>query len=199
LGETFYRAILQEGSGTMGLAILQARRSLQEGDLFSKDTFAIYNLLGDPALRIAGNAGGHKDDANFAQWRWQRFSPVELADAATSGATDANFFDYAMDGGYAVEAELPEFGYPLPVVDETMPRTDEESGFILRWKRRVKRADVEYRLFLSSDLQTWTENSPDLEEVGSSPDADGVMETVRTRVKRTDAERTYLGIKAKKK
>ena len=96
-----------------------------------------------------------------------------------------------MDGGYDLKAERPEFGYPL---------ADEDgNGFILRWKRRVRRADVEYRLFLSNDLETWTDNPSDLEEVGAAPDADGVMETVRTRVKRTDAERTYLGIKARKK
>ena len=198
LGEAFYRAVLQEGSGTLGLAVLRARRSLA-ADLFKQDTFGVYNLLGDPALRIVNNDRGGRAAATFAEWRWERFRPAELTIAETSGATDANFMDYAMDGGYDLAAELPEFGYPLPVVGETMPRADGEDGFILRWKRRVRRADVEYRLFLSNDLETWTDNPSDLEEVGAAPDADGVMETVRTRVKRTDAERTYLGIKARKK
>ena len=54
LGEAFYRAILQEGTGRLGLAFLQARRSLSES-VFSRDTLSFYNLLGDPALRIAGN------------------------------------------------------------------------------------------------------------------------------------------------
>ena len=54
LGEAFYRAIFQEGEGRLGMAFLKARRSLPE-NLFSKETFAVYNLLGDPALRIAGN------------------------------------------------------------------------------------------------------------------------------------------------
>jgi hypothetical protein len=35
-------------------AFLQARRSLP-ASLFAKDTIAVYNLLGDPALKIAGN------------------------------------------------------------------------------------------------------------------------------------------------
>ncbi len=55
LGEAFYRAALRDGVGTLGLAFLQARRSLP-GDLATRETFAVYNLLGDPALRIAGNA-----------------------------------------------------------------------------------------------------------------------------------------------
>ena len=54
LGETVYRSVLQEGAGRLGPALLQARRSWP-GDPFTRDTFATYNLLGDPALRIAGN------------------------------------------------------------------------------------------------------------------------------------------------
>jgi hypothetical protein len=78
LGEAFYRAVLQEGSGTLGLAILRARRSMNHG-LFTSDTFRTYNLMGDPALRIAGNTGGHPSDGNFAQYRWQRLAPADLA------------------------------------------------------------------------------------------------------------------------
>ena len=54
LGAAFYRAVLQEGEGRLGQAFLKARRSLPE-TLFSQDTFEVYNLLGDPALRVAGN------------------------------------------------------------------------------------------------------------------------------------------------
>ena len=192
LGEAFYRTVFQEGSGTLGLAIQQARRRLAAG-LFAQDTLAVYNLLGDPALRIANNAGGHAADANFAQWRWQRFSPVQLGDDSASGATDANFFDYAMDGGYPIEAERPEFGYDLP---EEGAGT---SGLILRWKRRVNRNDIDYALFLSENLATWESESPDIQEVGVEPDPDGVMETVRTKINRPNAKRIFLGVRAKKK
>ena len=198
LGAAFYRAVLQENAGTLGRAILQARRSLT-GDRFAHETLAIYNLLGDPALRIAGNVAEQAADASFAQWRWQRFAPAELTNAAASGATDANFFDYAMDGGYDVLAELPEFGFPLPVVGETLPRAGEEGGVVLRWKRRIKRADIEYRLSISENLEQWETEPVDLETVGVEPDPDGVMETVRTRVNRPWAERVYIGVKAVKK
>ncbi len=57
MGETFYRTVLQEGSGRLGIAILKTRRAWP-GDMFTRNTFATYNLLGDPALRIAGNATG---------------------------------------------------------------------------------------------------------------------------------------------
>jgi uncharacterized repeat protein (TIGR01451 family) len=193
LGEAFYRAILQQGAGTLGLAILQAHRSLPR-DLFTKETFAVYNLLGDPALRIAGNVGGQAADANFAEWRWQRFAPAALADPATSGATSANFFDYAMGYGYDVVAELPEFGYPLVVL-----APGEEPGFILRWKRRVQRSDLDYQLFLSENLQDWETRSGDLQTVGVLADPDGIMETVRTKVNRPDAMRVFIGVKAIRK
>jgi len=191
LGAAFYRAVLQEGCGTLGPAILQARRSLS-GDLFAADTLAVYNLLGDPALRIAGNRVAGTPAANFAQWRWERFAPAELADPAIGGATAANFSDYALGAGEFMEAELPEFGY-------ASPDAVAEDGFVLRWKRRIHRSDVEYRLFLSHDLAAWSEDATQLEELGAEPDAGGVMETVRTRVKQGAAERTYLGIQAKKK
>ncbi len=190
LAEAFYRAVLQEGSGTLGLAILRARRARQ-ANFFTQDTLAIYNLLGDPALRIAGNVGGHSSDESFAQWRWQRFSPEELADPQTSGATTNIFFDYAMDGGYEVLAERPEFGFELP--------EDDGPGFILRWKRRILRADVEYRLYVSDDLIHWEAEPADLETVGVEPDVDGVMETVRTRVDRPLAARVFVVVRARKK
>lgn len=190
LGAAFYRAVLQEGAGTLGLAILRARRSMEE-TLFARDTFATYNLLGDPALRLAGNTAGHASDETFAQWRWQRTAPAELAVPETREATEAKFFEYATAGA-PLEAELPEFGYALKAVAE-------EQGFILRWKRRVMRSDVDYRLLLSGDLQTWQEDSPDLAEIGVETDPDGIMETVRTKVKRPDSMRVFVGIKAKRK
>ena len=54
LGQAFYSAIFQEGAGRLGPAFLRARRALTSS-MFMEDTLAVYNLLGDPALRIAGN------------------------------------------------------------------------------------------------------------------------------------------------
>ena len=63
LGEAFYRGALQERKGPVGRALLEARRSLP-GDIFTKNTLATYNLLGDPALRILGiDPAGAPDNA----------------------------------------------------------------------------------------------------------------------------------------
>jgi hypothetical protein len=192
LGEAFFRAVFQEGSGTLGMAILRARRSV-DANLFNQDTLAIYNLLGDPALRIAGNVAEQATDETFAQWLWQRFSPAELADPDASGATDSNFFEYAMGGGYDARAERPEFGFPLPAQDET--------GFVLRWQRRIRRADIDYRLVITENLfEEWqVATSGDSQEISSEPDPDGVMETVRTRIDRPQALRIFVGIRARRK
>ena len=198
LGAAFYRAVLQEGAGTLGLAVRQAHRSLQS-DLFRQDTFGVYNLLGDPALRIVNNAGTGRHAANFAQWRWERFAPAELANAAVSGATAANFADYALAGDDQILAELPEFGFPLPVFDGVAVRAETASGVVLRWKRRIQRADVQYLLSISENLQQWELDPDDAQTVSVESDPDGVMETVRTRVDRPWAERVFIGVKAVRK
>jgi len=192
LGAAFYRTVLQEGSGTLGLAILQARRRL-DPDPFEKDTLAIYNLLGDPALRIANNTGGTPEDETFAQWRWQRFGPADLANPQASGLNAAHFIQYALGGNYEAVAERPEFGYDWP--------DDEPPGLVVRWRRRVQRRDVEYRFWLTEDLlgQWQPATADDLDEIGAVPDSDGVMETVRTRVNRPGADSLYIGIRARPK
>ncbi len=184
LAAAFYRAVFQEGCGTLGLAIRQAQRAVQNS-VFSQDTLAVYNLLGDPALRLAGNQSGQPADAGFATWRWQRFTPAELADPQISGPTAGNFFAYALagDGVLAVE----------PAAGEA---DGEDSGFVVRWRRRIQRSDVEYRLYVSEDLRTWEPGSTDLQELGATPDPDGVMETVHTRIFRPDARRLFVGILA---
>ena len=198
LAEAFYRAVAQDGAGTLGLAILRARRALAS-ELSTKDTFAIYNLFGDPALRIAGNAGAAAAAETFAQWRWERFAPAELTNAAASGATADNFAAYALAGDDQVLAELPEFGFPLPETAEIAARAENESGVVLRWKRRVRRADIQYLLSISENLEQWELDPADLQTLGVEPDPDGVMETVRTRVNRPWAERVYIGVKAVRK
>jgi len=193
LGEAFYRGILQEGAGTLGLAVLRARRSLHE-DMLTRDTLSIYNLLGDPALRIAGNAGDIPSNDSFAQWRWQRFSPDELMDADLSGSSPANFLRYAMGDGELSEPEWPDSS-PAP----ELVRMASESGFVLRWKRRILRSDVDYQLWLSDNLEEWAGASADLRTLSVEADADGIRETVRTWIYCPPSKQIFVGIKAKKK
>ena len=121
LGEAFYRAILQEGVGELGIAFLRARRSLP-ASLFTKDTVAVYNLLGDPALRIAGNepalapvAAAQVVLSNLSQ---TYDGTARAVDAATDPAGLAVRITYdgspappTAAGTYAVQATVTTAGY----------------------------------------------------------------------------------------
>ena len=179
LGAAFYRAVLQEGVGALGPAFLRARRSLPASGV-SADTLAAYNLLGDPALRIAGNVGGAAG-GGFAQWRWQSYAPGELSDPEVGGEA-ASFRSYALGGGGMVGVGSAA------------------EGWVFRWRRRADRSDVEYRLYLSEDLRRWEAGTEEeLSTVGVEADAEGGMETVRTRVGRTNEAKLFMGIQAVRK
>ena len=156
LGDALYQTIIQGGSGTLGLAILEARRKLT-GDLFTADTFAIYNLLGDPALRIAGNTSGQPTDENFATWRWQRFSPAELEDREVSGAKEL-FTEYVSG-------------------DEGRPQLSLRSNR-LQWKQHRFRKDLDYRILTSTDLVDWIPGSFRVHMLSAESDVKGVMSEV---------------------
>jgi len=116
LGDAFYRGALQDRAGPLGRVLLQGRRSLP-GDLFTRDSYATYNLLGDPALRLLGNGAAPATNApaqvflgNLAQAC--DFTP-RAATATTMPAGLALRITYAgrpepptLPGGYAVTATV---------------------------------------------------------------------------------------------
>ena len=154
LGDAFYRALLQEGCGTLGLAILDARRSLS-GEPAVENTVAVYNLLGDPALRVAGNVGGRLTDSNFAKWRWQQYSPEELADEEVGGVNEA----------FAAYVGRENLGLML------------RNGK-LSWNQNRFRTDLEYRLLISTDLVEWTPVGSALGLFSEEFDAGGVLKKI---------------------
>jgi uncharacterized repeat protein (TIGR01451 family) len=184
LGEAFYDTVLQEGSGTLGLAIHQARRGLS-ASLFTKDTFAIYNLLGDPALRIANNAGGVPSDTGFGQWRWQRFTPIELANPEFSGEeADANgngrknWLEYAFGSDPVGDPGVPAD----PALGRAEGDEDDGDWVHVRWRKRRIAGDLQYRLLVSPNLFDWTEAPPAMSVLSIVPVPDGVTEDVKARI-----------------
>ena len=65
-----------------------------------------------------------------------------------------------------------------------------------RWQRRARSQDILYRIYISSDLQTWVADPAGTEIISVESDPDGVMETVRTRVYRPDMPTIFIGVKA---
>ena len=118
LGAAFYRAILQEGEGRMGPAFLKARRSLAS-TLFTGETPEIYNLLGDPALRLAGNAVADETPAParvFLQDLAQTYDGTpKRATASTEPAGLAVELTY--DGGSAPPTEVGAYAVVATVYD----------------------------------------------------------------------------------
>jgi uncharacterized repeat protein (TIGR01451 family) len=192
LAQAFYRSLLDEGAGALGPAVLSAQQTVHD-QLSGDDTFVMYNLLGDPALRLGGAPmGGGLRDRGFAQWRWSRFSPDELTNAAISGATGsadifgmANFIYYAL-GGEPGQATLP---VGLRVVG-----WDADGGLVLTWKRRIVQDDVDYHIGVTEDLveSGWEINPGDVQTISVEPDPDGTMETVRASIHRSSAERLFI-------
>ena len=121
LAEAFYADVLQGGSGTLGLSILLARHAVPE-DMFNRDTLTTYNLLGDPALRIAGNPGGQPRAPEFAAAEPQSATcRVAMAFAVAATGIPPPVVELqsatAAAGSYAFSAETGQLDYTPPVGD----------------------------------------------------------------------------------
>jgi hypothetical protein len=138
LGAAFYRAILEEGVGRLGLAFLRARRSLPES-LFPEDTVAVYNLLGDPALRIAGNSV-EAPPLDLAQLFLTDLEQVRRHGPLPDGKTEPAVWRLlspsmarplpVLPGAYAVVATIVDAAYEGSATGTlTMPR----DGDLSRW------------------------------------------------------------------
>jgi len=182
LGDAFYQDLLVDGDGTLGLAVLQAHRNLATTPS-ARDTVAVYNLLGDPALRLAGNTQSPQPKATYEQWRWQVFTPQELTNATFSaqsadpnGNGQNNLIEYAFGGDPASGGETFQTLESGPVVIQR------GKWAIIRWAQRQQVADIQYRLSTSSDLVEWDVSPVDLKILSTVPSSDGVMEEVTGRL-----------------
>jgi hypothetical protein len=135
-------------------------------------------LLGKDRESI-GNTGGQPSDATFEQWRWQRFTPVELADPAVSGsAADPNgngrknMLEYAI-GEYPVGEGTGWSGLGRSEV-----LSDDGNRVNIRWKQRRLAAGLEYRILVSSNLFEWVPAPSTMEVLSKRNLPDGAMEQV---------------------
>ncbi len=196
IGRAFYQVLLDDGAATLGIAILETAASLQD-DPEALQNMITYNLLGDPAMKVAGLTGSTSLGDGFAKWRWQIFNPDQLTNHAVSGSAAVdpltglnNFYLYALGG---------EPGQGVDLEAEGSLQLDQSAGLVLEFKRRRAAADVDYRLQVSEDLKSWEESPADVTELSTEPDADGVMEKVRAKVNRPDARELYIRRKFIKK
>ncbi|MGA1530541.1 MAG: hypothetical protein ACO398_07315, partial [Kiritimatiellia bacterium] len=188
----FYDALLQGDAVTVGLAIQQTAERVKD-DPGARENMITYNLLGDPAMKVAGLTGQGRGVSGFAQWRWAIFSPDQLTNDAVSGVhgslgdkDGANFLHYAL-------GTTP--GGPVKPEDVDLWDAVDEEGFVFKARRRALGRDIVYRLRVSEDLENWQDDPVDVETLSVEQDPGGETETVRMRVNRPNAKRLYIGRK----
>jgi uncharacterized repeat protein (TIGR01451 family) len=182
LGDAFYQGLLVDGDGTLGLAVLKAHRSLAATPE-SRDTVAVYNLLGDPALRLAGNTQSPHPESTYEQWRWQVFAPQELTNAAVSsmnadpnGNGKNNLIEYAF-GADPVEGDAAVQTLKPGAVIEKRGK-----WAYIHWHQRAEGETLDYRISTSSNLTNWAISPQELEIISVTPTGDGVLEEVTARL-----------------
>ncbi len=185
LGIRIFRAQAAERLSTLGLALVRAREQLGGGAY--SEALRTYTLLGDPALKLGGGGGAVPVSPavrTFAAWRWERFSMAQLADPVVSGPqADApgrswsNFLDYAHGGE---SPTIQQF--------ETDPLTGR--GHI-EWTQRIRADDVEYRLWVTPNLQEAWQPAPPDTVLYRTPQADGITERVKALIP-FDGDRLFV-------
>jgi len=186
LGEAFYAALYQSDMSTLGMAIQRAHQQVEADPIYG-DTYLMYNLLGDPAMKLGDIAGNGLGSDRFAQWRWEQFSPEELRDAFVSGAAgDAigsnNFLEYAM-GDTRLEPLLSSsLGSEDVFAPLSVELLNQESAIFLRWNQRRSSTDVAYRISVSTDLVSWYAEPIGLQVVSRMPIPGTAMDQVTARL-----------------
>jgi hypothetical protein len=70
----------------------------------------------------------------------------------------------------------------LPFITTALNSSDSQAYLIFNYRRIIGGGGLTYIVESSSDLAGWTSTGSDLEEISSTPDADGVTEDVQVRV-----------------
>ncbi|MBU1694434.1 MAG: hypothetical protein KKC51_10785, partial [Verrucomicrobia bacterium] len=200
LAKAYYQAVFLNNQTRLGDACLQAYR--QYADLQGAGDYlpSIYNLLGDPAMRLAGTAAINAAPT-FDSWRNQFFTAAEQADPAVGQATsdsDAdgaiNLMEYAL-GWNPRTADGRDFG-----LRGTRFRDDPDYLWIFEYQRRRHVSDVDYLVDAASTLLTpaWVDALQSLVVTDVVDDGNGLTETVRLKIHRqtlAGANRLFLRLR----
>jgi len=159
LGKAFHRYHAEERADAIGPGLLRARQRLGALTGLAAHSMRTYNLLGDPAIKLRGGEAGAPPGwaDRFAYWRWERFAYTELADDGVSGPIAhgegkqwSNLLDYAFGGAFP---RLVSGGF-----------CQDTGHFRAAWSQRKAATDLQYRLWMSTDLRAdWEPAPPDTE------------------------------------
>jgi hypothetical protein len=182
LAESLYGAVFRDGDVRLGDAVGRALRSYAQSGR-SRALPRIYNLLGDPALRVTGRSAARFDD-----WARDHFSATDLADAAVGGILgdpDAdslqNLGEYALGANPKQPGGAP--GLQWVTAGAGAAGAPGADGIVVRFVRAKGLLDMAYRVDVSEDLRTWYSGSAYVLDVAVADDGNGRTETVTCRVR----------------
>ena len=158
LGKGIYRARYNDGKGILGDVYLAGLRHYSE-NARSMGYARLYNLIGDPALLLAGvDAGYEGADGGFDIWWRSRYT----VDEQLASGGDAAQHDGDNDGikdllEYALGADPHTAGRSIW---RRAQLTDNggKGQMVLEFQRRKGLKDVDYEIQVSGDLEQWVDD-----------------------------------------
>lgn len=178
------------GTDTVTVAVAPFLDYEIEGDVFitlAVMTNAAYSV-GNGAATVVIH------DSPYGLWSIANFTLQELTHPELSGAGAdfnhdgvVNFAEYALNRDPKATNPPPPFGWGF--------ETDTNDGLkhlTLTYTRRLPPRDVQYGVFVSTDLKNWNTGTNWVEEFLRSPDTNGITETVKSRALMPFPSRTNL-------
>jgi uncharacterized delta-60 repeat protein len=160
---------------------------------------ALTALSGDRALvgglfLVADNArwpnlamfvSGGTTASPWNDWKAAQFTTAELANAAISGDDadpDADGIPNVVEFAFNLDPKVAARS-GLPTAAVQMNTADGKDYLVLTYHRRRGNSGINFVVEVSNDLAQWLASASRLEEMGATPDAGGLTETVNVRVK----------------
>ncbi len=167
------------GADTTNFAVLPILDDRIEGDesvIVAVATNLAYSVSGGPATVTI-------HDSPYGLWSIQQFTLEELTFPNISGAaadwdhdTVKNFAEYAFN----LDPKSPDANPPYQWGFETNTN-DNKQHLTLTYTRRLPPRDVEYGVFVSTDLINWNSDTNYVEEFSRASNPNGFTETVKVR------------------
>lgn len=183
LSYAFYRAAFAHGALRLGDVVKSALTAYAAARR-TKTMAKVYNLLGDPALGLAGRgpwdgawADGHAD------WRGIWFSRDEVAAGLAADDADPDNDGVRNLEEYAAGSNPRVGGSGVGLATARRSPVEMSDGFVVQYTRNRDAGDLVYTLQVSDQpAGPWVSGPPYVQETRITDDGNGLTETVTARV-----------------